>query len=147
MFKIQKKILYAIEAVIDISINSGTEPVQNISIAQRQGIPKRYLEQTLQKLVQNKILVGSRGPKGGYRLSKEKRKIKLSDIIQAVSEESQIYGEHSSELSVKVIKPVIKKISDKFLQYFNEITVSELCEIAKKQNVQKNSQKKVDFVI
>ena len=77
MFKIQKKVLYAIEAVIDIAMNSGTEPVQNISIASRQGIPKRYLEQTLQELVRNNILVGSRGPKGGYRLARERRKIKL----------------------------------------------------------------------
>ena len=55
MFKIQKRIVYAIEAVVDISLNSGSTPVQNISIAKRQGIPKRYLEQTLQELVKNKI--------------------------------------------------------------------------------------------
>ena len=147
MFKIQKKILYAIEAVVDISINSGTQPVQNVSIAQRQGIPKRYLEQTLQKLVQKRILVGSRGPKGGYRLSREKRKVTVSDIIEAVCDGDQIYSEHTSELSKKVIQPLINKISHKFLSYFSEITVSELCEIAKKQKVQKNSQRKVDFVI
>ena len=121
--------------------------MQNVSIAQRQGIPKRYLEQTLQKLVQKRILVGSRGPKGGYRLSREKRKVKVSDIIEAVCDEDQIYSEHNSELSKKVIQPLLKKISNKFLSYFSEITVSELCEIAKKQKIQKNSHKKVDFVI
>ena len=60
MFKIQKRIIYAIEAVIDIALNSGVNPVQNISIAKRQGIPKRYLEQTLQTLVKNNILVALR---------------------------------------------------------------------------------------
>ena len=70
-----KKVVYAIEAVVDIAYYSGVKPVQNIEIAQRQGIPKRYLEQTLQSLVKNNILVGSRGPKGGYRLAKERRKI------------------------------------------------------------------------
>ena len=64
MFKIQKRVIYAIEAVIDIALNGGANPVQNISIAKRQGIPKRYLEQTLQILVRNKILVASRGPRG-----------------------------------------------------------------------------------
>ena len=63
MFKVHKKIIYAIEAVVDIALNSGPNPIQNESIAKRQGIPKRYLEQTLQILVKNKILVGSRGPK------------------------------------------------------------------------------------
>ena len=85
MFKIQKRIIYAIEAVIDIALNSGIQPVQNISIAKRQGIPKRYLEQTLQILVKNKILVGSRGPKGGYRLARERRKITISEIIKTAS--------------------------------------------------------------
>ena len=75
MFKIQKRIIYAIEAVIDIALNSGINPVQNVSIAKRQGIPKRYLEQTLQTLVKANILVASRGPNGGYRLAKERRKL------------------------------------------------------------------------
>ena len=63
LFKVQKKIIYAIEAVIDIALNAGPGPVQNEAIANRQGIPKRYLEKTLQILVKNKILIGSRGPK------------------------------------------------------------------------------------
>ena len=88
MFKIQKRIIYAIEAVIDIALNSGVNPVQNISIAKRQGIPKRYLEQTLQTLVKKNILVASRGPNGGYRLAKERRKIMVSDIISSVSSSS-----------------------------------------------------------
>ena len=48
LFKVQKKIIYAIEAVIDIALNAGPGPVQNEAIANRQGIPKRYLEKTLQ---------------------------------------------------------------------------------------------------
>ena len=84
MLKIQKKIIYAIEAVVDIALNSGNGPVQNEEIAKRQGIPKRYLEQTLQILVKKKILVGSRGPKGGYSLAKERRKVMIADIIKSV---------------------------------------------------------------
>ena len=40
LFKIPKRIIYAIEAVLDIALNSGLEPVRNESIAKRQGIPK-----------------------------------------------------------------------------------------------------------
>ena len=83
MFKVSRKIIYAIEAVVDIAYYSGVKPVQNIESAKRQGIPKRYLEQTLQTLVKSKILIGSRGPRGGYRLAKERRKIKVSDIVKS----------------------------------------------------------------
>ena len=86
LFKIPKRIIYAIEAVLDIALNSGLEPVRNESIAKRQGIPKRYLEQTLQTLVKSRILVASRGPRGGYRLAKERPKIKNSDIILSIVE-------------------------------------------------------------
>ena len=89
MFRIQKKVIYAIEAVIDIALNSGPGLVQNEDVAKRQGIPKRYLEQTLQILVRNKILVGSRGPRGGYSLAKERRKISISEIIKSVSKDEK----------------------------------------------------------
>ena len=36
LFKIPKRIIYAIEAVLDIALNSGLEPVRNESIAKRQ---------------------------------------------------------------------------------------------------------------
>ena len=47
MFKLPKKMLFAIEAVIDIAYNAGGSPVQNNEITKRLGIPKRYLEQVL----------------------------------------------------------------------------------------------------
>ena len=135
MFKIQKRIIYAIEAVVDIALNSGLQPVQNISIAKRQRIPKRYLEQTLQILVKKNILVGSRGPKGGYRLARERRKIKISEIIKTVSddESKEIC---KSELARKVIGPMINNISDKCFKFLDEISVEEICKIAKEKKLQ-----------
>tara|TARA_B100000579_G_C22834318_1_gene857765 strand:- start:886 stop:1326 length:441 start_codon:yes stop_codon:yes gene_type:complete len=146
LFKIQKRIIYAIEAVVDIALNSGLQPVQNISIAKRQRIPKRYLEQTLQILVKKNILVGSRGPKGGYRLARERRKIKISEIIKTVSddESKEIC---KSELSRKVIEPMINNISNKCFKFLDEISVEEICKIAKEKKLQKHPDKKVDFVI
>ena len=117
MFKIQKRIIYAIEAVIDIALHSGVNPVQNISIAKRQGIPKGYLEQTLQTLVKNNILVASRGPNGGYRLAKERRKIMISDIILSVSK-SNNYDEkvlYNTQISKLLIEPIISRVTKKEL--------------------------------
>tara|TARA_E500000331_G_C17129906_1_gene657744 strand:+ start:255 stop:698 length:444 start_codon:yes stop_codon:yes gene_type:complete len=147
LFKVQKKIIYAIEAVIDIALNSGREPVQNEAIAKRQGIPKRYLEQTLQILVKNKILVGSRGPKGGYSLARERRKIRISDIIKSVSNEEKNSSNFTSNLAKKIIIPLIEDITDKCFVKLNCLSVEEVCKIAKEKNIQKKSSKKVDFVI
>jgi Rrf2 family protein len=71
MLRISKKLMFAIEAVLDIAYNAGSEPVQSGEITRRQGIPKRYLEQVLQQLVRAGVLAGVRGPRGGYRLARE----------------------------------------------------------------------------
>ena len=84
MLRITKKMLFAIEAVLDIAYHAGAEPVQSREITRRQGIPQRYLEQALQHLVRDDILVGVRGPRGGYRLARERRRITVGDIVRSV---------------------------------------------------------------
>ena len=150
MFKISKKIIYAIEAVIDIAYHTGEDPIQNIDIAKRQGIPKRYLEQTLQSLVRSSILIGSRGPKGGYRLAKEKRKIKISDIILSVQntkENNQKNKLSKSEISEKIINPMLREISNDSLKKLENISIADVCLKARKLNISSNIKNKVDFVI
>lgn len=147
LFKIKKKIIYAIEAVVDIALNSGPDPVRNEAIAKRQGIPKRYLEQTLQILVKNKILVGSRGPKGGYSLARERRKIKISEIVKSVSREDRSIEDLNSSLSQNIIMPMIKNVTHKCLNDLGGISVEEICKIVKDKKTEKINPEKVDFVI
>ena len=137
MLKIQKKIIYAIEAVVDIALNSGFGPVQNEEIAKRQGIPKRYLEQTLQILVKKKILVGSRGPKGGYSLAKERRKVMIADIIKSVFNDKKISNNFSSDLSQKIIIPLINEVTENCYKKFMDISVEEICKIANEKKFKK----------
>jgi Rrf2 family iron-sulfur cluster assembly transcriptional regulator len=75
MLKLSRKTLLALEAVIDIAFNARPEPVQAKEITARQGVPQRYLEQVMQQLVRAGILKGVRGPRGGYRLARERRRI------------------------------------------------------------------------
>ena len=146
LFKIQKRIIYAIEAVLDIALNAGVSPVQNVAIAKRQGIPKRYLEQTLQILVKNNILVASRGPRGGYRLAKERRKINILDIIKSVTKEKEINDLYKSNISKKIIQPMINKFLEDSMVYLDKISVEDVYNQYKKKN-KDNPNKKVDFVI
>ena len=146
LFKIQKRIIYAIEAVLDIALNAGVNPVQNVAVAKRQGIPKRYLEQTLQILVKNNILVASRGPRGGYRLAKERRKIKILDIIKSVTAEKEVSELYKSNISKIIIQPLINKFLEESMVYLNKISVEDIYNQYKQKN-KDNSNKKVDFVI
>ena len=82
MLRLSKKMMFAIEAVLDIAYHAGAEPVQSREITRRQGIPRRYLEHALQHLVRQQILIGVRGPRGGYKLARERRRITVGDIVR-----------------------------------------------------------------
>jgi Rrf2 family iron-sulfur cluster assembly transcriptional regulator len=58
--------------------------VRSGDITERQRIPKRYLEQVLQHLVRAGILNGKRGPRGGYRLGRERQRITLGEVVRVV---------------------------------------------------------------
>lgn len=150
MFRVSRKIIYAIEAVVDIAYYSGVKPVQNIEIAKRQGIPKRYLEQTLQTLVKSKILIGSRGPRGGYRLAKERRKIKVSDIVKSFDQNSESHLKDKlmvSEISEKIINPIILDVYDTCFEKLKKTSIEDICKKARESKIKKNSTGNVDFVI
>jgi hypothetical protein len=65
--------ILAIGAVVEIEMYSGKEPVTVPDLARRLQLPRRHLEPLLQALVREGILVGLRGPNGGYRLAKARQ--------------------------------------------------------------------------
>ena len=92
-------------------------------------------------------VLGARGPKGGYRLAKERRRIKLSEIIKSVAENDSTSEKYKSILSKKVIEPLLEEINKKCVDFFDGITVDEICKNAKHKKIQKIPEEKVDFVI
>jgi len=84
--KLTSKGRYAVMALADLSKFDPKGPVSLRDISLRQGISLLYLEQIFLKLKKNKIVNSVRGINGGYKLSKEASKIKLSEIFYAVDE-------------------------------------------------------------
>ncbi len=73
-------------AMIDLAINQIKGPVSLKSISENQGISLSYLEQLFAKMRKNKLVVGSRGPGGGYMLARDVDQITMAEIIVAVDE-------------------------------------------------------------
>lgn len=130
-FRLTKRTMLAIEAVLDVAYYAEFQPVQAKEITQRQKIPMRYLEHVMQILVHKNILRGVRGPKGGYVLAKERRKISLADIIiileQSMPSDDEDDGTVHSELGQMVISPVWNDLSSKIVDMLSEITLEDLC--------------------
>src|SRR5258705_10466066 len=100
MFRLSRKTLLALEAVIDIAYNARPEPVQAKEITARQGVPQRYLEQVMQQLVRAGILKGVRGPRGGYRLARERRRISGGDVVRGGESVADAEGKHTPRSSL-----------------------------------------------
>ena len=77
---------YAVMALADMSSFNTQNPVSLRDISLRQNISLVYLEQIFSKLKKNNIVKSIRGTNGGYILTKDPEKIKLSDIFLAVDE-------------------------------------------------------------
>src|SRR5579871_3373757 len=131
MLKLSRKTLLALEAVIDIAFNARPEPVQAKEITARQGVPQRYLEQVMQQLVRAGVLAGVRGPRGGYRLARERRRISLGDIVRVVRAldggEDPLEVDEGAELGKRVVRPLWQELQDEVMQRLDSITVEDLC--------------------
>ncbi len=151
MLRPSKKMLFAIEAVLDIAYHAGGEPVQSREITRRQGIPRRYLEQTLQQMVRSGILVGVRGPRGGYRLARERRRISVGEIVRVVraleTAEDPFTELPASQLGQNVIHPMWGDLSEEIMGRLDAISIDELCMRAYKTGIPSEAHSKLDFII
>jgi Rrf2 family transcriptional regulator, iron-sulfur cluster assembly transcription factor len=77
---------FAVTAMIDLAMRQQNGPVTLAGISQRQKISLSYLEQLFGKLRRHDLVESTRGPGGGYSLSRSGREISIADIIFAVDE-------------------------------------------------------------
>lgn len=148
MFRMSKKLLYAIEAVLDIAYNAGSLPVQSKDITQRQGIPRRYLEQVLQQLVRAGVLTGVRGPRGGYLLARERRRITVGEITRVVAmSETEDASEPPSDLGQRVVWPMWTGFETEMLQRLDAVTIEDLCLRANTAGIRSEAAERLDFII
>ncbi len=82
--KLSTKGRYGLRALVDLALHSESEAVSISSIAQRQTISERYLEQLMAKLKKAGIVESVRGPQGGYVLSKSPGAITIGDVLRAL---------------------------------------------------------------
>jgi Rrf2 family protein len=84
--KISAREEYACAAVLELALNYDSEaPVRVQDIAQRQGIPMKFLFQIMQILKRVDIVRSRRGTEGGYTLSRPPGQLSVGEVIRALS--------------------------------------------------------------
>lgn len=150
MLRLPRRTNYAIEAVLDVAYNAGETPVRSGEITERQGIPPRYLEPVLQQLVRAGILVGVRGPRGGYRLGRDRRRISVGDIVRVAvggDEDEAAEGDGGSALGRAAVKPLMQALETDAMARLDAVTIDELCVKARAAGVESANTAPMDFTI
>jgi Rrf2 family iron-sulfur cluster assembly transcriptional regulator len=149
MMFLSRRALLGIAAVVDIAIHARPGPVAAKSLASRHGLPPRHLEPLLQAFVRAGILKGVRGPRGGYELARERRRITIAEIVKAAiaSDDLEAGMVGDSRLVQEVVAPVVFDASSELINKLSKTTVSDLCVTAESKGVFAAIENQVDFTI
>ena len=105
---------YALRALVDLSIHQVSGQVKVASIAKRQEIPVQVLEQIFNRLRRKGLVVAERGPRGGYRLSRQAKEIRVNDIFESLESGKPSNGKKKpagSDITVGLWRQVEKAVS------------------------------------
>ena len=129
MALLSRKGLLAIAAVIDVALRGRGRPVSAKALAARHALPARHLEPVLQALVRVGILKGIRGPRGGYELARERRRITADDILRAagtIEDPNDPAAAAGSALLNDVVIPAVGQAERAFSVALGRINLDDL---------------------
>lgn len=122
-FQISRKSIYAVQALLELALRRGAEPVNVRRLSMAQGIPPRFLEVILNELKQGGFVTSVRGRTGGYLLAKDSGQITIGQIIHFFDRNNNSEGAVSSVSSDSCRTFAISNV-------INDInrTISEICD-------------------
>ncbi|MFQ5456280.1 MAG: RrF2 family transcriptional regulator [Nitrospirota bacterium] len=136
---------YGVMAMFVLAMNTGRGPIQLKTIAEKQRIPIKFLEQVMSVLKKSGFIESIRGSQGGYILAKPSEKIKLGDVIQAIDGPIRPMNCVSEEKSSScfqaedcVFKDVWEEVKLSLLNTLNSVTLKDMCERQRKKDSQKS---------
>ena len=147
MARLSDKSLLAVAAVVDVAIHARGQPVAAKALAERHGLPPRHLEPLLQALVHAGILKGVRGPRGGYELARERRRITAASVLRAVSSENGGGEAPHCRLVKQLVAPIVEAAGKAFLDELETITIDDICRRAEDLKLGDEKNLGADFAI
>ena len=143
------RMLLAMAAVVDVALHARPAPVSARALAARHDLPPRHLETVLQALVHHGILKGVRGPRGGYELARERRRISAGEVARAALAIIERGAEPTarSALVSGVVEPLAAEATAAFLAALDTVSIDDLCRRATEGRVFGAREADGDFAI
>lgn len=123
---------YAVTAMLDLALHYKQGPITLADISQRQGISLSYLEQLFSKLRKHGLVDSTRGPGGGYRLSRVAHEIAVAEVIAAVDEKvdaTRCGGKSNCQEDERCLTHELwADLSTQIYDFLNQISLGQLVE-------------------
>lgn len=128
---------YGLLALVDLALFSGGRPLQAKQIAERQGIPKLYLDQLMMDLKKAGLVLSLRGREGGYQLARPANTITLWDALATFGvpiDSGRFLRTRSSRAQAgrKIVKQFWDEAYSKLVAELNKHTLDDICRAYKK---------------
>ena len=134
---ISAKTEYACIAVLELATQYASQkPVRIRTIAQRHGIPARFLVQILLQLKAAGLVQSTRGAAGGYQLARNPAQVTLRDVIQILDGQPATISsnaENSTAISTTLID-IWNHFKTQQTEMLQAITLAELTQRAQQDS-------------
>jgi Rrf2 family protein len=140
----------AVSIMLDIAFHAGRSgTVSAADIAERLGLARRGMEPLLQSLSRAALLDSVRGPRGGYRLGRPQRDIKVAEIVAvslADDDERPAHGP-CGKLQEAVIDPLWQELDAALSERLQDVTLDDLLRRAAAAGLRRPAAEPITFAI
>jgi Rrf2 family protein len=136
--QLSRRCKYALRALYRLNRNYAVGPLAVIEIAERDRIPRKFLEAILVQLRNAGIVASQMGKRGGYRLAKHPENITIGAIIRAmdgpltpmpcVSDKPARTCDECVALAVCETHLIMKQVRDAMAEVLDHTTLAQACE-------------------
>ena len=132
IMQVSRRIDYALRAVIHLADEEdGARACSVTEIAERERVPRQFLEKIVQDLIRKGLVRSRRGPHGGYVLARPAERVTFRDVIEAVEGPVSLNactGEHAdcSLLGACGMERVWREGQRRVMELFEKTTIADV---------------------
>lgn len=133
---LSQKCRYALRGLYELALNEDGQVLRISEIAERQGIPPRFLENIFNDLKHGGYVSARRGQAGGYRLSRPAAEITVGEVIRFIDGPVLLLDcrlpaparakAPPEGLADCVLQPIMQKAKDAINEIWDRTTLQEL---------------------
>jgi len=132
---------YGLLAIVDLALHSDQGPVQSFQVAERQHIPKQYLDHLMLSLKKAGLVESSRGRQGGYALARPANTINILEIVSALEGPLENVNfirrdYHLQSPAQHVLNSIWNEVVSSAVEILKNKTLEELCDQHRKMESQ-----------